>query len=421
MLIIQWNEANFDIIKNYKDDSKLQNLFTTIEDLNEIKTYSEPLYENLEPWIQWVSFYTGEPFSSHNVFHLGDYKNVKESDLFNQMTKQGKKVGLFGSMNHPGGAQFHRYIPDAWSDKNSDYSTSSRCAQKVIATLVNNNSEFKSPVRIIPHLLVMFFSTSGFKKYNVIMRAIISLINRDRAKLSSLFDFFFLMFAVTQHKRQKLDISSIFLNAFAHVQHHYMLSSKFVDGSNPDWYISKDEDPILSSLRIYDEIFAWLAKSKIEKSIITGLSQQPFRTPEIYWRFKNHEAILNKLIPFKVKCQPRMTRDMHLILEDEAEAKTVLDILSQATVKNNRGMKNAFGHIDRNKNTVFCSFLYNGENDDAILSAGKVSINLKNEISFVAIKNAGHIQQGWCYVPKSTSDKIKNTSVKIWELGKYFA
>ena len=140
MLIIQWNEANFDIIKNYRDNPNLQNLFSTFAGLDEIKTSSEPVYEYLEPWIQWVSFYTGEPFCSHNIFHLGAYKKVKGKDLFNKLTKQGKRVGLFGAMNHPGGAQFHRYIPDAWSDKNSDGTFVSYCAQNVFSTLINNNS-----------------------------------------------------------------------------------------------------------------------------------------------------------------------------------------------------------------------------------------------------------------------------------------
>ena len=39
---------------------------------NNIETSSEKNYENLEPWIQWVSFYTGKSYEEHKVFFLNE-------------------------------------------------------------------------------------------------------------------------------------------------------------------------------------------------------------------------------------------------------------------------------------------------------------------------------------------------------------
>ena len=36
-----------------------------LEKYNYIETESEKKYENLEPWIQWVSFYSGKTYEEH--------------------------------------------------------------------------------------------------------------------------------------------------------------------------------------------------------------------------------------------------------------------------------------------------------------------------------------------------------------------
>ena len=50
--------------------NKLRKIF-----YNSIKTRSEQEYELLEPWIQWVSIYTGKTAKEHGVFRLGDIVN----------------------------------------------------------------------------------------------------------------------------------------------------------------------------------------------------------------------------------------------------------------------------------------------------------------------------------------------------------
>ena len=69
MLILQFNEVNFDIVRKY-GHRELPYLLRFIDELQEVKTTSERRYENLEPWIQWVSFYTGKPYQDHGRFIL---------------------------------------------------------------------------------------------------------------------------------------------------------------------------------------------------------------------------------------------------------------------------------------------------------------------------------------------------------------
>ena len=66
-LLIQLNEINFELVDKYISSSKLKkftNLRSLRESYNFFHTHSENEYENLEPWIQWVSINLGKDFIS---------------------------------------------------------------------------------------------------------------------------------------------------------------------------------------------------------------------------------------------------------------------------------------------------------------------------------------------------------------------
>ena len=63
----------------------------------------------------------------------------------------------------------------------------------------------------------------------------------------------------------------LFLNAGAHIQHHYFFNSPFVDSTelkNPAWYIGRDTDPFLEMLKVYDNILIDLHKLPNTETII---------------------------------------------------------------------------------------------------------------------------------------------------------
>ena len=96
LLLIQFNEVNFEILKKY-NLSKLKN-FKTI--LNNLKTTSaEKQYKYLEPWIQWVSVYTGKSAEEHKIFRLGDIINNEMEQIFELVEKNGYSVGSILPMN----------------------------------------------------------------------------------------------------------------------------------------------------------------------------------------------------------------------------------------------------------------------------------------------------------------------------------
>ena len=90
----------------------------------------------------------------------------------------------------------------------------------------------------------------------------------------------------TLYRRKKPNFSTIFLNAGAHVQHHYYYNSPYVKTANlrnPSWYVDELEDPFLEMIRVYDVIIQnLLSLTDTEIIIATGLSQKPYNKIKYY-------------------------------------------------------------------------------------------------------------------------------------------
>ena len=420
MIIIQFNEANFDLIKKYVQKyPQLKGFKSIISSHLEINTESESEYEKLEPWIQWASFQTGLSYDQHKAFHLGQCEELKDKGMFYDLSKD-FNIGVFGCMNQPPSGNEKVYIPDPWSTYGPDNSTSSLAVHKVLKFLINRNASLSSPFKVLKELIIMFFAIQSLKKYKIVFKATYAFIKKDRAMLASLFDSLFLLYSISRHHKENLDLSAVFLNGFAHVQHHYMLSSEFVDSENPSWYIDKKLDPVLTSLKIFDDVFNLMIKKNIKFSIVTALSQEPYPKPFIYWRFLNHDRLFKKLLPFDFICIPRMTRDFHLSFSTPEEARSAKNILEHANILQENKEYPAFNYFDLDGDTLFASFIYSNQEKNVELVYEDIKINLEHEIVFVALKNGGHIGNGWAYInPSITVENIDSPS-KIWDLNSIF-
>ena len=416
-IIIQLNEMNFDLVRKYLSNDNFTG-FKRLFALCNYNTHSEKKYEHLEPWIQWYSFYTGLSLKQHKVHHLGDSLKNNHKTFLDESCDKGLKVGTFGSMNLKPHNELEVFIPDPWSEAISDKSFSSRIVSRTMKKIINKNANLKINISDLIGIIVMIGIPNSARLFNIIFKSIISFVLKKRYSLASYFDYIFCNYSLKQTKSKKLDLSLIFLNGFAHVQHHYLLSSHNVKGENPEWYMSKDEDPIKESLIVYDLIIENILNHYKEHEVyfITGLSQVPYKKPELYWRFKNHEDIFKKFFSFEFSVIPRMTRDFELKLKKSSDVSKAMNFLKNAKVIHKKKSHAAFGFIDKvSKLNIFASFIYNKEIDDAFLRYRKAKIYLKDNLDFVAIKNGGHSEKGWLFTNKS---KTKLQRPKIWEVHK---
>ena len=418
---MQFNEANFDLIKKYADTHNLEGFKKIFSFPSYYHTSSEKEYKNLEPWIQWYSFYSNLNISQHKVFHLGDCLKTDHKMFTENMYNQ--KIGIFGSMNLRPSKQYSIYIPDPWTETDSDKSLSSKLVSMTMRQLVNENAQLKLSLRSILGLIVLLGSQSIFNDFKVILHSMISFLKKERSVLASTFDYFFSSYSLKRIKRNKINLGMIFLNGFAHIQHHYLFNSKFIDGKNPEWYCNSDSDPLLNSLKIYNKFFQKLFK-QFENSheiwIITGLTQIPTTTPEIYWRFKNHKKLLRNFFDFDFKVFPRMTRDFEIEVMNKKNYKIIYNFLENAEVHDGKNKYKAFEFTDlSNDNRIFTSFAYKGDNKQTNLIWKNKSVKIKNQLVFVAIKNGIHSELGWAISNSHTSNKNQLETIPIWELSKY--
>ncbi len=407
LILLQLNEINFDIVKKYINQGYTLSNFKKILRKNFITTSSEDIYENLEPWIQWVSVHTGLPYNDHKVFRLGDIVNHQHTQIFEKIEQAGFKVGAISPMNAKNNLKSPEYfIPDPWTQTPSDKSYVSKILSEAIAQAVNDNADSKLTISSIFKLLIVFILVIPLK--SKISLALFSLTTFFKPWRKSLvLDKYLFEIHQSYFKKKNVNFSSLFLNAGAHIQHHYFFNSHVISDNkltNPTWYIKPDKDPIYDMLLIYDSIIGKIIFQKdTEVMIATGLSQKPYNRNKFYYRLKNHSNFLKKMkIKFK-NIYPRMTRDFLITFHSENELQKACEKIKGIKVNNTDFL---FEEIEIRNLEIFVTLTYPFE----ILQNTKCKLNsytidLYNEVVFVAIKNGMHQSKGYVYL----SDGIKKS------------
>ncbi len=425
LLLIQLNEINFEIVEKYLSNShqkKFTNLKAIKNNYNSFFTYAEDQYENLEPWIQWTSVHLGKSFSQHGIFRLGDIvKYPFEKQIFEIIEDKGFKVGAICPMNAENRLKDPSYfIPDPWTDTSPDKSRFSKKLSLMLKQTINDNASGKLSLTSIITIIGIFFKTFNFKNSTFLIKIILSCIIKPWKK-SLVLEYLIHLVHVHFLKKKTSDFSSIFLNVGAHIQHHYMFNSKYVNTvlNNPKWYIKSSDDPFEEMLEMYDKIignYLRLLSKNTRLIISTGLRQVPYKNIKFYYRLKNHSIFLKKIgIKFE-KVLPRMTRDFEIVFSNEEDKKNAKKILIDIKLKKNQ--VNIFGEIEDRNKSLFVTLNYPHEikKNDYLVVNNKLELNFFNEIVFVAIKNGMHDSKGYVFYSPNSEQKNPLKPIHISKL-----
>jgi hypothetical protein len=424
-LLIQLNEINFDLVDKYIAVSKKKNFcnFRTIKNtFKSFDTYAEDKYENLEPWIQWVSVYLGKDFSQHKIFRLGDIINFpKEKQIFEEIEDRGYSVGAISPMNADNRLKNPCYfISDPWTNTSPDTSSFSKRLSLMLKQTVNDNSLGILSFSSILTILEIILKTLHFKRTPYLIKLILSSFIKPWKK-SLVLDYLIHMTHIYFLKKKLPNFSSIFLNAGAHIQHHYLFNSKHIDNvsKNPNWYIKSSSDPIEEMLEVYDKIigdYLELSKNKNQLVISTGLRQIPYLKTKFYYRLKDHSGFLNKIGAKFSKVLPRMTRDFEIIFDNNIDLKNTKSLLENVTSKSQNSK--IFTEIDERNNSLFVSLNYPYEikKNDYIIIKDNKKLNFFNEVVFVAIKNGMHDSKGYVFCSPNLNFETPEKSVHTSKL-----
>ena len=423
LLFIQLNEINFDIVDKYLSISKKDKLinFKIIKNTYEcFNTYAEDKYENLEPWIQWASVYIGKEFNEHKIFRLGDMVNyTKGKQIFEVIEDRGFKVGAISPMNAKNRLKKPLYfIPDPWTNTHADNSSYSKRLSKMLKQTVNDNASGNLSINSILTILESILKTFHYKNTLFLMKIIFSSIIKPWKK-SLVLDYLIHLIHMYFLKKKMPDFSSIFFNAGAHIQHHYLFNSKHINDlpKNPKWYINSSSDPIEDMLEVYDKIIGdYLKLSKNKLMISTGLRQTPYNKIKFYYRLKKHSLFLNKLGIKYLKVLPRMTRDFEITFENNFDMVSAKNILENIKCEKNDLI--IFSEIQKRDKSLFVTLTYPHEieKDDNLIINEKMIINFFDEVVFVAIKNGMHDSKGYVFCSPNSNLETPSKPVHVSKL-----
>ena len=407
LILIELNEINFDLVKKYlkKFNGKFKN-FKIISDQILI-TQSESKYNLLEPWIQWYSIYSGLSAEQHKVFRLGDGVNSNIELIYEKLEKLGYTIGAISPMNAKNNCLYAKYfIPDPWTITKSDGSFLSKLISSFLNQTVNNNANekltFKNYLTII-YLLIRFAQFKNYVKYLKLF--LTSFGNKWRKAI--FLDLILHDIHLSLFTNKKPNFSSIFFNAGAHIQHHYLHNSLATNNrKNPSSYVSKNKDPFYEIIEFYDLILGdYLDKQNCQIILATGLTQKVTEKIEYYYRLRDHERFLRDNLSIKFKSvKPRMSRDFLIIFNNNLERDEAFRLLKYLELNNQR----LFHDIEIRNEELFVTMTYNSiiKKNDYILFKGK-QIFIFDEVSFVAIKNGEHMSKGYLY-SKNNLDSSEN-------------
>lgn len=405
VIFIELNEINFDYVKRYIDAGEKLSGFQRIIEGGMICTSSENEYKNLEPWIQWPSVHTGLTFDQHQIFRLGDSVNKDIEQFFEVIESAGFSVGAVSPMNAKNSLTNPDYfIPDPWTKTHADNSFSSKALSQAISQAVNDNSNSKITFKSAMQLSWSFISLVKPSKFLPLISYALKSYGKPWRKALFLDKFLYEV-----HKslllRKKTNFSTLFLNAGAHIQHHYFFNSPFTSSKlkNPKWYIDEKHDPFLEMLRVYDAMLDDLISfPEYDLIIATGLSQKPYAHLKFYYRLVDHLAFLKMLQINFEDVHPRMTRDFLITFKNADDALIAEKRLNSILVN---GSDKLFNEIDNRGDSLFVTLTYPDEiTQQSKINLGDEIINLNKLVTFVAIKNGEHQSTGFSFFSDGVSD-----------------
>jgi hypothetical protein len=391
------NEVNFDFVKVYAGQGTLPHLARLIERHGVAETTSEKTYEELEPWIQWVTAHTGLTLDEHRVFRLGDIANHDFVQIWERLEEEGFRTGAISPMNAKNRLRNPAFfVPDPWTETESSAPAVLKRLYAGIRQAVNDNAQARlTPTTLVSLLAgaLRYARRANFRQYGSLM----ALTSKRPWTKAMVLDLLLADVFITEVQRTRPDFATLFLNAAAHIQHHYMFNSPAYKGNlrNPSWYISGDKDPVREVYRLYDHILGQVLAvfPDVRLMIATGLHQVPHECVTFYWRLKNHETFLRKIgLPFRL-VRPRMSRDFLVECHSEEEAARAGQLLSSARSEDgtrlfevdNRG-RDLFVTLDW-PNDIGFDFRY-------VVDSHWFS-GLRDDVVFVAIKNGQHDGLGY--------------------------
>ncbi|MFY9316726.1 MAG: hypothetical protein WAO95_14370 [Burkholderiales bacterium] len=392
LILVELNEVNFEFVEHYAARGQLPAFAQLIGEHGYARTRSEEIYEQIEPWIQWVTVHTGKPYAEHRVFRLGDGPRAGLVQVWEQLERRGLRVGAFSPMNAGNAlAQAAFFVPDPWTRTGVEAPPLMRAAYQAICQAVGDNAEGRITPRSALQLAAGLLSYSRPRNWPRYL-AEASKGLRNHWPRAVFLDRLLADCFIRLWRRTTPDFASVFFNGAAHIQHHYLFNSAAYRGPhrNPPWYLPANVDPVLEIYRLYDRVLAdcLALEPRPRLMLATGLHQDPVDEPVFYWRLRDHAGFLRRLGCGFTGVEALMSRDFLIACADREQAAATAARLASGRAPD--GL--ALFEVDNRGETLFVTLTYPRELKPGQLAIfGGVTLDdFAQQVVFVAIKNGHH-------------------------------
>ena len=411
LLIIELNEFCPSYLRKLSEKYNLKYINRFL-DFNHYLTVSndEKEFQGLDPWVQWVSIHTGMKSEEHGIKRLGESSKKQKKQLWNYLHKTKKlKWGVIGPLNASRGSLKGcvTFLPDPWNYLEKPYPEELNDLLELPIYVSKNYLAIK-PIT----LLKKCFKTLSFflKKENLFILKIITLeifksLLRPGINIhtfTTLFDYLIVLYYSKIKSYKNIDVSIIFLNHIAHLQHNFWDD------------LPKVHPQMEYGVKICDKIMKiFLADINLNNNkilVLNGFKQKKIskNDTQIY-RQINPQFFLRKLGLKEMKIEQNMTNDAILEFRSYKKTNYAFELLSNCYL--NTGEK--LFHVSKisERKLFFRLDIYHNLEKDAFIQINKIRIPF-----FKYFKNlnrtGSHIKEGDIFSPNiKFPSKIKNHEI----------
>jgi len=337
VIVLELNELSPVLMRRFIDAGQLPNFRRLHDEAGVWITDAQERPPFLEPWIQWITVHSGEPYREHGVFNLDEGHRTAAPRLWDVLSAAGLDAWICGSMNVAARPGFRGWmLPDPWTTHVPPRPDALLTFFDFVRRHVLEYTNDQVPVTHADRLrFVAFMARHGLSAATVwaIVRQLARerLDPRSRWRRAVLLDRLQFDLFRWHWRRARPAFSTFFLNSTAHFQHFYWRNLE------PDLFRVRpgaDEQRALSDAVLFgyqqmDRLVGeCLQMVGLEATVVlcTALSQQPCLSYEesggkVIYRPRDFEALLSFAgVRSPHRVAPVMAEEFHVYLESELAA-----------------------------------------------------------------------------------------------------
>lgn len=410
LIVLELNEFNRDLLAQCAREFALPSL-QKILSFHETRTHTHDTTESdyLEPWVQWVTVHTKTPSSEHQIKHLGDISQLRQTQIWEDLSRRGISTGVWGAINgsRAGAENCRFFVPDPWVFSEQAFPSSLNYLINLPRYLAKNRKNI-SLIRIGFHLLEF---CKILLNPGVVGAAIAEsprffarvLKDGPREYVSfSLFEYLSSLEFIRCWKRDRPQVAFLFLNTVAHLQHYYW---DLTDAANRARF--------RYCLRHLDSICERVLALDTDLVLFNGLSQMnTLHEPEwVAYRPADHDEFLRFYGIRYAKVEPLMSYDAILLFDRDEDAIEARRRLEELRVRG-RPLLFAETYQGDPKRLFYRLAFTDPAGDNDVIDGGGKSVPFFRVMTRITSRTGRHVQTGNLFSSlRIFPESIENTEV----------